>query len=119
MRWKKWTYGLLALSGFVGGMYCLYLYRVSLDYAGFFNGIVTVVFSHPLAAGITLDALIVGVAFLIWMVPEARALSMRHWWAYIVLFFTTPLAFVVPLFLMMRETKLEALVAAEWNGSAG
>lgn len=109
MKLKKWAYGLLALLGLVGGMYCLYRYTLSPDCAG----LVTVVFSHPLVAGVTLDALVVGVAFLIWLVPEARALSMRHWWIYIVLFFTTPLAFVVPLFLLMREAKLEAMITAE------
>lgn len=40
------------------------------------------------------------------MIPEARVRLMRGRWWYEVLFFTTPAAFVVPLFLMMRELKI-------------
>lgn len=64
---------------------------------------------NPLARAILMDAVVVGVAFLIWLLHEARSLAMRRPWIYVVLVLTTPIAFVVPLFLFMREWKLKKL----------
>lgn len=106
MNLRKMSFGILAVIGLIGGLACLGLYLAMPDSVG---GLAQfgLAAAHPLAAGVILDAVVAGIAFLIWMVPEARTLSMRRSWIYIVLFFTTPLAFVVPLFMWNRERKLE------------
>ena len=109
------VYAVLAMIGLLGGIYCLLVHLGSLDYDGALSGLDSLGFSRPLAVGVMLDALVVGIAFLIWLIPEARLLSMRRWWVYVVLFFSTPLAFVVPLFLMMRELRLRAAERSKQN----
>jgi len=47
------------------------------------------------------------------MVVEARRLKMRNWWAYILLTFLIAFAFACPLFLMLRELKLQSLANEE------
>jgi hypothetical protein len=41
------------------------------------------------------------------MVIEARRLGMWHWWFYGVTIFLVPFAFSCPLFLLMREVRLQ------------
>lgn len=58
---------------------------------------------------VLLDLVLAGIAFLIWIVHEANSLSMHWRWIYVALLIATPLAFVIPLFLFMREWKLKKL----------
>lgn len=107
---KKFTFAALATVGLAGSLAVLLRFVTHPVYAeqGFLACLVDLTRNHPVAAAITLDAVVAGFAVLIWMIPEARRLAMR-WWLYVILFFTTPLAFVVPLFLFMRELRLEQL----------
>lgn len=70
-------------------------------------------FVTPLAGSLTSDFLIGTIPVLVWMVIEARRLKMRNWWAYILLTFLIAFAFSCPLFLMLRESKLESLKQGE------
>ena len=70
-------------------------------------------FVTPLASSLTSDFLIGTIPVLVWMVVEARRLKMRHGWAYILLTFLIAFAFACPLFLMLREMKLQTLKNAE------
>ena len=63
-------------------------------------------FVTPLTSSLTSDFFIGTTPVLVWMVVEARRLGMRHWWAYVVGTFAIAFAFTCPLFLMMRELKL-------------
>ncbi len=109
---RKFTFGALALVGLGGSVLVIREFLNHPVYAeqGFLACLLELTGSHPVAASITLDLGVAGFAILIWMLPEARRLAMR-WWLYLVLFFTTPLAFAVPLFLFMREWRLEQLAA--------
>jgi hypothetical protein len=66
-------------------------------------------FVTPLASSLTSDFLIGTIPVLIWMVIEARRLKMRNPWAYVLLTFLIAFAFACPLFLMLREMKLQTL----------
>jgi len=44
---------------------------------------------------------------LVWMIHEARRLSMKHWWVFVPLTFGVAWAFSMPLFLFFRERHLE------------
>jgi len=65
-------------------------------------------FTTPASRSITVDIVIASTAWMAWMVAEARRLGMRHWWIYIVLTFGVAFAFACPLFLFMRERRLQA-----------
>lgn len=65
-------------------------------------------FTNPLTSSLTSDFFIGTTPVLVWMVVEARRLGMRHWWVYVVGTFAIAFAFTCPLFLMMRELKLNA-----------
>jgi hypothetical protein len=66
----------------------------------------------PLAASITSDFFIGTVPALIWLVVEFRRLKMKHMWLYIAGTFLIAFAFTFPLFLFMRERKLQTLSPA-------
>ncbi|MDX1734227.1 MAG: DUF2834 domain-containing protein [Halioglobus sp.] len=53
------------------------------------------------------DLAIACIAGLVWLVLEARRLGMRFAWMYVLLTFGVAWAFAFPLFLFMRQGKLE------------
>jgi len=52
------------------------------------------------------------IAFLMWLPFEAHRLGMRRWWVYAVLTVCVAFAFSFPLFLLMRERRLQQLSRA-------
>ena len=66
-------------------------------------------FVSTLTGSITTDFLIGTTPVLIWMVAEARRLKMRNLPLYVVSTFLVALAFSCPLFLMMREIRIQRL----------
>ncbi len=58
------------------------------------------------AKSINADIAVVAIAFVIWMVYEARKLKMKHWWLFIPLTFLVALACSFPLFLFFRERRM-------------
>lgn len=74
--------------------------------------------SGPAVSSLTVDLLVVAVAGCILIVVESRRLGMRWAWLYIVLSGITAFAFTFPLFLAMRERRLDAIKLSE-NASAG
>ncbi len=65
-------------------------------------------FANDAASSLTSDLTAGSMAFLIWMVAEARRLRMRHAWAYVVILFLVAFGVACPLFLLMRERRLRA-----------
>jgi hypothetical protein len=66
-------------------------------------------FIDALRSSITSDFLIGTLPVLVWMIVEAQRLGMRHLWFYVVTTFLVAFAFACPLFLLMREIRLQAL----------
>ena len=56
-----------------------------------------------------LDLVVALAAFLVWSYAEARRLSMRRWWVYPALSFGVAFAFAYPLFLFVRDRRMQAL----------
>ena len=63
--------------------------------------------SGPAVSSLTVDLLVVAIAGCILIVVESNRLGMKGAWAYIVLSGITAFAFTFPLFLAMRERKLQ------------
>ncbi len=53
------------------------------------------------------DLTVVCLTFFAFMVPESRRLKIKYWWTLIPLTFLIAVAFTFPLFLYLREIKIE------------
>ena len=105
----RWTplamaYLVLAVAGLVG-TFVLNAWTVvaGRDYLGDVFG------SGPAVGSIGVDLLVVAVAGAVFIVVEARRLGMKRAWLYIALSLITAFAFTFPLFLAMRERRLQAM----------
>ncbi|XBB67913.1 DUF2834 domain-containing protein [Nocardioides sp. WV_118_6] len=63
-------------------------------------------FATPASTMLTIDLLVLGVSVVVWTVVEARRLGLRRPWVWAALAIPLPGAFVVPLFLLVRERRL-------------
>jgi hypothetical protein len=100
------TWFALALAGLVGTWTFNVLAIVQLrDFIGDWVG------SGPAVSSLTVDLLVVAVAGSILIIVEAKRLGMRGGWLYVVLSGLTAFAFTFPLFLAMRERRLNSLRA--------
>lgn len=98
------VYLVLAIAGLVG----TWTYNVIaiIERNDFIGDLVS---SGPAVSSITTDLLVVAVAGSILIVVEARRLGMRFAWLYVVGSALTAFAFTFPLFLAMRQRRLNAL----------
>ena len=64
------------------------------------------VFANAATTTIALDLVVLGVAVVVWVVVEARRLGMKRPWLWAVLSVPLPGAFLVPVFLVLRERRL-------------
>jgi hypothetical protein len=55
------------------------------------------------------DLTVVVCTFFIFMIPESLRLKIKYWWILIPLTFLIAVAFTFPLFLYLRENRLDAL----------
>jgi hypothetical protein len=55
------------------------------------------------------DLFIILVAFIFWMIPEAKELGMQNWWIYLFLSIFVSAAFGIPIFLLMQNKHIESL----------
>lgn len=109
---RQWTYGTLAVLG-LGLPWYFNLQFMAVNEAGDLRAFVAACFANPAAGSLTMDATVASVAFVAWLLVEAKRLSMRRSWAYIVLIPTVAFAFAFPLFLLMRERRLQVLSVAD------
>ena len=108
---RNWTplafvYLGLAIAGLVGTWTFNALAIVQMrDFIGDWVG------SGPAVSSLTVDLLVVAVAGCILIIVEARRLSIKRAWLYVVLSGLTAFAFTFPLFLAMRQRRLTELAA--------
>ena len=110
MHTKQIIYGVLAIAGFVATWY-FNLQILDTPEGLSFDAFVAASYANPYVGTLTNDLNFAFLTFLVWMVIEARRLAMAHWWIYIVVAFTVAFAVAFPLFLMMRERRLDVLEA--------
>ena len=75
--------------------------------------------SNAASQSLSWDLAIACIAGLIWIYFESKRLGIRFFWAYIVLAFGIAYAFAFPLFLFVRQGKLEALEVKNSNIATG
>ena len=59
------------------------------------------------------DLTVVVLTFFVWYIPDVLKLKVKNWWALIPLTFLVAIAFAFPLYLYMRESRLEQMAANE------
>jgi len=64
-------------------------------------------FANHISTFFAADLIISIIIFWIYMIAEANKLQMKNWWLYILASLTVGLSFALPLFLYVREQKLE------------
>jgi len=106
MSLRQVLYLVLAVLGF--GLTWFYNLQFMLAQGGGFDlsAFIAAGFANPAVASLSSDLLVACLAFLAWLPFEARRLTMRHWWLYLLLTCTVAFAFAFPLFLFMRERRL-------------
>lgn len=93
----------LAIAGLVGTWYFNVLSIVAArDFIGDWVG------SGPAVSSLGVDLFVVAIAGSILIIVEARRLGMRFGWLYVALSGLTAFAFTFPMFLAMRERRLQA-----------
>lgn len=115
LTFRTCLFGLLALAGAALTWY--FNIRFMLDAGGAFS-LATFIrqgFANPAAASLASDVSVAAVAFLVWLPFEARRLMMRRWWVYAVLTVVVAFAFAFPLFLLMRERRLQQIRRGVFN----
>jgi hypothetical protein len=108
---RQWIYAALVVAGFFGTL--VFNLQFAREAGGFDVGaFVAGGYANPAAGSLTTDLLVALAAFLVWSFSEARRLGMRRWWVYLAVTFLVAFAVAFPLFLWMRERRLEELHGA-------
>lgn len=102
----KYLYLLLAVAGLCATWYFNIKFYLLEPDTSFQNFIALTSTTWP-AKSISADISVVALCFMIWMINESLKLGIRYWWLLIILTFLVALAFSFPLFLYLREQKLE------------
>lgn len=76
-------------------------------------------FANPSVSSLAWDLLAVASAASIFIVLEGRRLGIRWYWLYVLASFVTAVGFTFPLFLAVRERRLDRLAASAEADSAG
>jgi hypothetical protein len=103
------VYGLLAVAGAVVPWYFNIRFMVETGDMLTYDGLFAAGFATLLASSLTSDFIIGSTAVLVWMVVDARRLGMRHWWVYLAVTFLIAFASACPLYLLMRERRLQQM----------
>ena len=104
---RNWTplavaYLALAILGLVGTfIFNAWTVVAGRDYLGEIFG------GGPAVSSIGVDLLVVAIAGVVFIVAESRRLGMKRAWLYIVLSGVTAFAFTFPLYLAMRERRMQ------------
>lgn len=109
MSLQRILYLLLALVGLATtGYYNVQFMQESggsFEIAAYFAAVSTNAASQSLSWDLTIACL----AGLLWIFFESKRLGLRHFWIYIVLALSVAYAFAFPLFLFVRQGKLESM----------
>jgi hypothetical protein len=105
------VYGFLAVAGAVVPWYFNIRFMIETGTPLTYEGLFAAGFETRLASSLTSDFLIGATAVLLWLVADARRLGLRHWWVYLAITVLVAFASACPLYLLMRERRLQQLSA--------
>tara|TARA_B100001113_G_C20769182_1_gene474458 strand:- start:173 stop:541 length:369 start_codon:yes stop_codon:yes gene_type:complete len=105
----KWVYLLLAILGAIlpslANIEFAKTYGPSFDIQLF----ISLANNNPASQSLSRDLLIGSTAVFVWIISESNRLKMKHLWVVILTTFTIAFAFSAPLFLYLRELRIEEM----------
>ena len=109
IKWLKWIYLLLAILGAV--LPTLANIEFAKIYGPSFNIklFIDLANNNPASQSLSRDLFIGASAVFIWIISESKRLEMKNLWIVIVSTFTIAFAFSAPLFLYLRELRIEEM----------
>ena len=109
IKWLRWLYLILALLGAVLPMLAniefVRTYGNSFDLKLF----IELANSNPASQSLSRDLFVGSSAVFIWIISESKRLEMKNLWIVVLTTFTIAFAFSAPLFLFLRELRIEEL----------
>lgn len=105
---KKHLYLVLAIFGIFYTWYYNIQYFQTAESPSFFNFFDEAKLNYP-SKSISADLLVVLLTFFAFYIPDSIKLKIKYWWILIPLSFIIAIAFTFPLYLYIRENKLEKL----------
>tara|TARA_Y100001968_G_C19146222_1_gene613912 strand:- start:48 stop:410 length:363 start_codon:yes stop_codon:yes gene_type:complete len=109
MKWLKWVYLLLAILGAIlptlANIEFAKMYGASFDIQLFID----LANNNPASQSLSRDLFIGASAVFIWIISESNRLNMKNLWVVILTTFTIAFAFSAPLFLFLRELRIEEM----------
>jgi len=104
----KYLFFLLALFGLCYTWYFNIQFYLTEDDTSLLNYIAQTKTTFP-ARSFSADLLVVVFTFFVWYIPEAIKLKIKYWWIFIPLTFLVAIAFAFPLFLFIRQLKIDKM----------
>ncbi len=109
IKWLKWFYLLLAIFGAIlptlANIEFAKTYGPSFDIQLFLE----LANDNPASQSLSRDLLIGSSAVFVWIISESKRLKMKNLWIVILTTFTIAFAFSAPLFLYLRELRIEEM----------
>ena len=109
INWLKWVYLLFAILGAIlptlANIEFVQSYGSSFDIQLF----IELANNNPASQSLSRDLFIGSTAVLVWIISESKRLEMKNIWVVILTTFTIAFAFSAPLFLYLRELRIEEM----------
>ena len=109
IKWLKWVYLLFAILGAVlptlANIEFAKTYGPSFDIQLF----IELANNNPASQSLSRDLFIGSTAVFIWIISESKRLEMKNLWVVIITTFIIAFAFSAPLFLFLRELRIEEI----------
>ena len=109
INWLKWVYLFLAVLGAI--LPTLANIEFAKSYGPSFNIqlFLELANNNPASQSLSRDLFIGSSAVFVWIISESRRLQMKNLWVVILSTFTIAFAFSAPLFLYLRELRIEEM----------
>ena len=109
INWLKWVYLLLAILGAVLPTLANVEFAKSYGPAFDIQLFIELANNNPASQSLSRDLFIGSTAVFVWIISESKRLDMKHLWIVILTTFTIAFAFSAPLFLYLRELRIEEI----------
>jgi len=109
IKWLKWVYLSLAILGAVLPTLANIEFAKSYGPAFDIQLFIELANNNPASQSLSRDLFIGSTAVFVWIISESKRLEMKNLWIVILTTFTIAFAFSAPLFLYLRELRIEEM----------
>ena len=109
IKWLKWVYLLLAILGAIFPTLANIEFAKTYGPAFDIQLFIELANNNPAAQSLSRDLFIGATAVFVWIISESKRLEMKNLWIVVFTTFTIAFAFSAPLFLFLRELRIEEI----------